>query len=156
MSGSNQQLQLDFAGPILDEKGNKIFHLVAIDRFSKFPSVLITETTGAKKVVKFLDSYIGIRGLPQSNRIDHGSRFKNDLVKHYCARRGIVHIFSPVGDHRGSGLVERSIQTIKRKLGTGKLDASFNNLKSTVQQIVDDIRKSKYAVLKKIAFRASF
>ena len=48
LSGPNQELQLDFAGPILDDKGSKIFLLVAIDRFSKFPSVLITKTTGAK------------------------------------------------------------------------------------------------------------
>ena len=49
LSGPNQELQLDFASPILDEKDNKLFALVAIDRFSKVPSVLITKTTGAKK-----------------------------------------------------------------------------------------------------------
>ena len=48
LSGLNQELQLDFAGPIIDKKGSKIFLLVAIDRFSKFPSVLISKTTGAK------------------------------------------------------------------------------------------------------------
>ena len=50
LSGPNQELQLDFAGPILDDKGSKLFLLIAIDRFSKFPSVLITKTTGAKKI----------------------------------------------------------------------------------------------------------
>ena len=53
-----------------------------------------------------------------------------------------------VGDHRANGLVERSIQTIKRKLGTEKHDPNFNNFKSTIQQTVEDIRKSKNAVLK--------
>ena len=43
LSGPNQ------AGSILDEKDNKIFLLVAIDRFSKFPSFLITKVAGAKK-----------------------------------------------------------------------------------------------------------
>ena len=47
LSGPNQELQLKFAGPILDEKGSRMFLLVAIDRFSKFPSVLISKTTGA-------------------------------------------------------------------------------------------------------------
>ena len=82
LTGPNQELQLDllvrFA--ILDDKGVKIFLLVATDRFSKFPSVLIAKTTGAKKVTKFLESYIRIHGLPQSIRTDHGSGFKNDLV----------------------------------------------------------------------------
>ena len=56
LSGPNQELQLDFAGPIIDEKGSKIFLLVAIDRFFKFPTVLISKTTGAKKVTKFHDT----------------------------------------------------------------------------------------------------
>ena len=54
-----------------------------------------------------------------------------------------------MGDRRSCGSVEQSIQTIKRKLGTEKLDPSFKNLKSTLQQIVDDIRKTKHATFKK-------
>ena len=69
LSGPNQELQLDFIGPILDDKGSKIFLLVAIDRFSKFLSVLISKFTGAKKVTKFPASYICIHGLPHSIRI---------------------------------------------------------------------------------------
>ena len=92
LSGPNQELQLAFAGPILDEKGFKIFLLVAIDRFSEIPSVLISKTTGAKKVTKFLESYIRFHGLPHSIRTDHGSGFKNNLVQEFCSNRGIKHI----------------------------------------------------------------
>ena len=56
LSRPNQELQLDFAGPILEDKGSKIFLVVATDRFSKFPSVLISKTTGAKKAANFLAS----------------------------------------------------------------------------------------------------
>ena len=156
LSGPNQELQLDFAGPILDDKGSKIFLLVATDRFSKFPSVLISKTTGATKVTKFLASYICIHGLPHSIRTDYGSGFKNYLVQEFCSSRGIKHILSPVGDHRGSGLVERSIQTIKRKLGTAKLDPNFKNFKETIQQIIEDIHKSNHWVLKKSLFELHF
>ena len=155
-SGPNQELQLDFAGPILDDKGSKIFLLVAIDRFSKFPSVLITKTTGAKNVTKFLESYIRTHGLPQSIRTDHGSGFKNDLVQQVCSSRSIKHILSLVGDHRGSGLVERMIQTIKRKLGTAKLDPNFGNFKETIQQIIEEIRKSNHSILNKSPFDLHF
>ena len=48
----------------------------------------------------------------------------------FCSNRGIKHILSSIGDHRGSGLVERSIQTIKRKLGKAKFDPNFKNLKT--------------------------
>ena len=156
LSGPNQELQLDFAGPIIDEKGSKIFLLVAIDRFSKFPEVLISKTTGAKKVTKFLDSYIRVHGLPRSIRTDHGSGFKNHLVQEFFSNRGIKHILSPVGDHRGSGLVERSIQTIRRKLGVAQLDPNFKNIKDTVHQILEDIRKTNHSVLKKSPFELHF
>ena len=32
----NQEMQIDFGGPIFDEKGNEIYFLAAIDRFSKY------------------------------------------------------------------------------------------------------------------------
>ena len=156
LSGPNQKLQLDFVGPILDDKGSKIFLLVAIDRFSKFPSVLIAKTTGAKKVTNFLASYIRIHGFPQSVRTDHGSGFKNDIVQQFCSSKGINHNLSPVGDHRGSGLIERLIQTIKHKLGTAKLDPYFGKFKETIQQIVEDIRKSNQSVIKKLPFELHF
>ena len=156
LSGPNQELQLDFAGPILDTKGSKIFLLIAIDCFSKFLSVLITKTTGAKKVRKFLDTYRRIHGIPQSIRTDHSSGFKNDLVQQLRSSRGIRHFLSPVGDHRGSGLVERSIQTIKRKLDTAKLDPNFGNFKETIQQIIKHIRKSNHSVLRKSPFELHF
>ena len=156
LSGPNQELQLNFACPILDDKGSKIFLLVAIDRFSKFPSVFISKTTGAKKVTQFLDSYIRIHGLPHSNRTDHGSGFKNNLVQEFCSSRGIKHVLSPVGDHRGIGLVERTIQTIKSKLGVAKLDPDFKNFKETVHQILEDTRKSNHSVLKKSPFELRF
>ena len=156
LSGPNQELQLDFAGPILDDKGTKIFLLVAIDRFSKFSSVLISKTTWAKKVTKFLESYIRIHGLPHSIRMDHSSGFKNYLVLEFCSSRGIKHVLSPVGDHRGSGLVERTIQTIQKKLGVAKFDPNFKNFKKTIQQILENIRKSNHSVLKKSPFELHF
>ena len=145
---------MNFTGLILDDKGCKIFLLAAIDCFSKFSSVLISKTTGAKKVTKFLASYVRIHGIPQSIRTDHGSGFKSDLVQQVCSR-GIKHILSPVGDHRGGILVERSIQTIKWKLGTAKLDPIFNNIKETIQQIIEYI-KSNHSLLKKIALWIKF
>ena len=149
LSGPNQELQLEFAGPLSDEKDNKIYLLVAIDSFSKFPRVNL-------KINKILSSYIRIHSIPQFIRIDHGSGFNIDVVKQFCFNRGIVHILTPVGDHWANGLVERSIQTIKRKLGTEKRDPNFNNLKSTIQQIVENIRKSKHSVLKKSPFEMHF
>ena len=61
-----------------------------------------------------------------------------------------------MGYHRSCGLVERSIQTIKRKLGTEKLDPNFKNLKSTLQQNFDDIRKTKQSTFKISPFELAY
>ena len=53
LSGPNEELQLDYAGPLHDSAGNNIYILVAIDRFSKCPSAMITRSTGGKKIIKF-------------------------------------------------------------------------------------------------------
>ena len=156
LSAPNQEVQLDFAGPLIDDKKGKIHILVAIDRFSKYPLVMLTKTTSAKKMVKFLRSYLRNHGIPKSIRTDHGSGFNSDIVKESCKSRGIKHVLTAVGDHRSCGLVERSIQTIKRKLGTEKLDPNFTNLKSTLQQIVDDIRKTKHSTLKTSSFELHY
>ena len=154
LSAPNQELQL--AGPLIDNKKGKIYILVAIDRFSKFPLVMLTKTTSAKKIVKILRSYIRNLGIPESIRTDHGSGFNSEIVKEFCKSRGMKHILKAVGDHRSCGLVERSIQTIKRKLGTEKLDPNLKNLKSTLQQIIDDIRKTKHSTLKLSPFELHF
>ena len=112
--------------------------------------------TSAKKIIKFLRSYVRSHGIPVSIRTDHGSGFKCEVVKEFCKSRGIKHVITAVGDHRSCGLVERSIQTIKRKLGTERLDPSFKNLKSTLQQIVDDIRKTNHATLRKSPFELDY
>ena len=83
----NEKLQLDFAGPLQDEKGKRVFIFVAVDCFSKFPSVLLTKNTGSKKVVKFLEPYIRIKGIPKFIRTDHGSGFKNALLKLFLQKK---------------------------------------------------------------------
>ena len=65
-----QELQSDYAGPLEDHKGKKIFLLVAIDRYSKFPSVEITKSTGGKSTMKFLRTYIDTQGISESTKTD--------------------------------------------------------------------------------------
>ena len=56
--------------------------------------------------------------MPKSIRRDHASGFKNVLFKDFRKNFGIDQLFCPVGDYLGCELVERTIKTIKRKLGT--------------------------------------
>ena len=70
-----QELQLDYAGPLEDHKGKKVYLLVAIDRYSKFPSVKVTKSTGGKSTIKFLRTYIDTHGIPESIKTDQFSGF---------------------------------------------------------------------------------
>ena len=39
----NQEIQIGFGGPICIEKGNEVYFLAAIDRFSKYPTACFYE-----------------------------------------------------------------------------------------------------------------
>ena len=117
LSQPGQEVQLDYEGPLEDCKGKKTYLLTAIDRYSKFPSVKVTKSTGGKSTIKFLRSYIDTHGIPESIKTDQFSGFKGKAMKNFCLENNIEQKFCPVGDHRGCVLVERTIQTIKRRLG---------------------------------------
>ena len=155
-SGPNEELQLDYAGPLLDSYGNSVYILVAIDRYSKYPSAMITRSTGGRKIFKFLKSYIQQHSNPISIKTDQYSGFKNKLVQAFCNDKNIAQYFCPVGDHRGCGLVERSIQTIKRRLGALRLSSDFSNVQDTLRNIIEDIRITKNSVTGVSPFELNF
>ena len=156
LSQPGQELQLDYAGPLEDHKGKKIYLLVAIDRYSKFPSVKITESTGGKSSVKFLRTYVDTHGIPEYVRTDHFSGFKGKTMQKFCSDHNIEQKSCPVGDHRGCGSVERTIQTIKRRLGVMLLDANVTSIKLCLSTIIRDLRWSKQKTNQCSPFEAHF
>ena len=93
LNAPNEELQLDYAGPLSDGAGNQVYILVAIDRFSKYPSAMLTKTTRANKILKLLDNYIFTYSIPKAIRTDQYSGFKNKLVDQYCKSKSILIIF---------------------------------------------------------------
>ena len=142
MLDPSEELQLDYTGPLPDHSFNQTSILVAIDRYSKYPSAMITRSAGGKIII-FLKLYISQHSVPKSTKTDHYSSFKNTLVQYFCNERNFCQQFCPVRDHRVSGLVERSTQTIKLRLGAVKLSPNFSNINDTLQQIIEDIRVTK-------------
>ena len=151
-----QEVQLDYAGPIENQKGKKIYLLVAIDRFSKFPSVKVTKSTSGKCTVKFLRSYIDTHGVPESIRSDHFSGFKGKTLKKFCSELNIEQKFCPVGDQRGCGLVKRKIQTIKRRLGIMLLEENNKSIKLCLSIVMRDLRWNKQKTIQVSPFQAHF
>ena len=60
----NQEIQIDFARPINNKKDHEICVLTCIDRFSNYPSAEIFDNANASNIIKFLDNYIHIHGVP--------------------------------------------------------------------------------------------
>ena len=54
LSGPNEELQHDYAGPLPNSAGNNIYILIAIDRYSQYPSAMNIRSTGGKKIIMFL------------------------------------------------------------------------------------------------------
>ena len=57
-SEPNEEIHIDFGGPITNEKNQDIHFLACIDRFSKYPTVEIFDKANGPNVIEFLDEYI--------------------------------------------------------------------------------------------------
>ena len=107
----NQEIQLDFAGPLPNESNDEIYILVAIDRFSRYPSAVVHPNSDASTAIDFSQKYCEFHGIPRSIRCDQAQAFKSRSFDVYCKNKNIKLKFSPTHDHRATGMVERLIQT---------------------------------------------
>ena len=154
----NEEIQIDFGGPITNEKDQDIHFLACIDRFSKYPSVEVFDKANGPNVLKFLDDYIQIHGVPRNIRLDQARCLIGYKVKNFCKQHNIKILTAPANDHRAIGLVERLIQTIKRRLGCMKLDNRNNTftIKETIKSIVYQLRICKQKRTNVTPFQAHF
>ena len=139
----NQEIPIDFGGPIFDERGNEVHFLAAIDRFSEYPTAYIYDKANGPNVLKFLDMYIETHGIPRSIRLDQAKCLVGNQVKTFCNKNKIDIIEALVNDHRAIGLVERLIQTIKKRLACIKgeiLSTRAFHVKHALKIIIHQLR----------------
>ena len=154
----NEEIQIDFGGPITNDKDKYIYFLTCIDRYSKYPTVRIFDNANGVKVVKFLRDYAYTHEIPRTIRLDQKAIcLIGKQVTNYCNENNINILDAPVGDHRAIELVERMIQTIKRRLSCMKTENkdTFSTSKA-IKQIVSDIRQTKQKTTKITSFEAHF
>ena len=155
----NQEIQTDFGGPIFDEKGNEVYFLAAIDRFSKYPTAYIYGKANRPNVLKFLDMYFETHGIPRPIRLDQAKCLVGNQVKTFGNKNNIDIIEAPVNDHRAIGLVERLIQTIKNRLACikeEKLPTRAFHVKHALKLIIHQLRICKQRTQKTSPFEAHF
>ena len=153
----NQETQIDFGGPIFDEKGNEVHILAAIDRFSKYPTACIHDKDNGQNVLKFLDMYIENHGIPRSIHLDQAKCSVGNQVKTFCNKNNIDTIEAPLNEHHVIGLVERLSQTIKNKLACIKEEKSSINafhVKHALKIIIHQLRICKQRTTKISPFEA--
>ena len=72
--------------------------------------------------------------MSRSSRCDQAQAFKAREFELYCKDKNIKLILAPAEDHRATGMVERLIQTIKRRIAIMKSDSLWSY--ADVAQIV--------------------
>ena len=152
----NEEVQLDFAEPLPDELNRDAYFLVAIYKWSKFPSTKVVLNTTADIAIKFMQRYISNNRVPRRLRCDQAQTFRAKNFQKFCRTNNIKLLFAPVDDHRAIGVVKRMIQTIKRRLAVMKIDQSKTpyKLASDVAEIIKTLRITSHGVTRISHFEA--
>ena len=66
----NDLVQLDFWGPVKYKRGRKKYVLVAVEKFSHWPSAYVCSYKKTKNVLKFLRKYINTHEHPRKLHMD--------------------------------------------------------------------------------------
>ena len=109
----NDLLQLNFWGPVNYVRGRKTHVLVAVDTFLHRPSAFVCSSNKSKNVLKFLRKYINTHGHPTKLHIDQATGFFSSDIQNFCKYEDNELIKSPVRDHCPTGMIERTIGSIK-------------------------------------------
>ena len=109
-----QKLQIDFTGKLHNKKLNGESQLlIAVDRFSKWPTVKICKTSETKEVINFLKQNFNLYGIPEKIKSDKCGAFISKDYIEFCKSKNIEIEYCTPRIHTGTGAVERAIKTMK-------------------------------------------
>ena len=153
----NEEIQIDFGGPIYNEKNREIYFLACIDRFSKFPTAEVFDRGNADNILKFFQEYVLLHRIPRAIRLNQARCQTGQQIKAFCSQNNIQLIEAPIHDHRAIGLVERLIQTIKNRLACIKTAAKNQfNVKASINSIIYQLRICRQKTINISPFEAHF
>ena len=129
LSQPNEELQMDFAGPIpFRNHTNSYYILVSVDRYLRCPTAQVFKDCDASTAIEYLEDYCKFHGILRSLGCDQAQAFKSKDFNVFCKDNNSKLKLAPAGDHRAAGMVERSIQTRKRRMGLMALDPLWSYL----------------------------
>ena len=148
---------MDFAGPITNNNKDT-YILITIARYSRYPHAETYNNCDTDTAISYLKEYITFHGIPRSVRCDQAQAFKAKNFENFCKDNNLRLILAPTGDHRGTGMLERLIQTIKRRLAAinGDNNWSKETLASKISAIIEIIKLIRNTTTKITPFEAHF
>ena len=139
-----------------DEFNRDAYILVAIDKWSKFPTAKVVTNTTADMTSKFMQRYISINGVPRRLRCDQAQTFRAKKFQLFCKTNNLFVLFAPVDDHRAIGVVEWMRQILKGRLAVMRIDKTNTPYKLTSDkaEIIKTLRITPPSVTKSSPFEA--
>ena len=118
-----QKIQIDFPEKLHNKnKHGEVQILIAIDRFSKWPTVKICKSAETKEVTNFLSSNFNLYGVPEKIKSDKRGAFICKEYREFSKHRNIEIKDCTPGIHTGNGTEKRAIQTLKNLIITNMED----------------------------------
>ncbi len=145
-----EQIQIDFAGTFVNEKGKKKFIALAFDNYTRWPFVLVCKSCNAESAMKLIAIVCENLGLPQKIRADNATAFKSKTFRRLLSGKGIQLEFSTPYVHTPIGIVERHIRTLESYVRPFVLEN--DDLKHAVRRAIKVIRFSENSTLKMSPF----
>ena len=84
--------------------------LVAVDKTSRPPVAKVWKNTNHHTTILFLQEYLNVQGVPKLSELDKGSAYISE--EYNVSAVIIIRNYGTPNLHTGTGLVERTIQSI--------------------------------------------
>ena len=85
----NEEVQLAFAGPLLDKLNRDACILVAMDKWSKFSTAKVVANTTADIAIKFMQRYASNNCVPRRQICDQAHTFRAKKIQLFCNTNNI-------------------------------------------------------------------
>lgn len=95
-------------------------YIVVTDYFSLYPEVCRLHTTTAETLITSMKAIFSRHGVPSEVFTDNGPQFANMKFRQFATEWDFIHTTSSPHYPQSNGLVEKSVQTVKRLMGKAR------------------------------------
>ena len=112
------------------------------------------KNTNHETVIAFLNEFTNVYGVRKRIKLDRGGAFVSKQYKEFCKSQNIVSEYGSANLHTGTGLVERTIQSMKNLTLANVEDGT--NLRESVARALHVLRLAVHSKTNKSPFEIHF